>query len=97
MLVINKLDNQELPRRSCPILVIIALVWLQTELDSTQSYYHYNAQSTVENGGFHSEKCIKCFTHTLLYIRWIQLKMEVSPGAGSQAIRKHIKCFPSTI
>ena len=28
-----------LPLRGCPIL--LSLVWLQTELDSTQSYYHY--------------------------------------------------------
>ena len=28
-----------LPLRGCPIL--LSLVWSQTELDSTQSYYHY--------------------------------------------------------
>ena len=36
----NTRDKQiELPLRGRPIL--LSLVWLQTEFDSTQSYYHY--------------------------------------------------------
>ena len=31
-----------LPLRGRPIL--LSLVWLQTELDSTQSYYHYKSK-----------------------------------------------------
>mgnify|MGYP006964567895 CR=1 FL=1 len=38
-------DKQiELPLRGRPIL--LSLVWLQTELNSTQSYYHYELNDT---------------------------------------------------
>ena len=40
-------DKQiELPLRGRPIL--LSLVWLQTELDSTQSYYHYLLAYTTQ-------------------------------------------------
>ena len=42
-IVIFMISNHDkqigLPLRGRPIL--LSLVWLQTELDSTQSYYHY--------------------------------------------------------
>ena len=36
ILLINKLDTHFMVVRFCK-----SLVWLQTKLDSTQSYYHY--------------------------------------------------------
>ena len=43
-------DKQSgLPLRVRPIL--LSLVWLQSELDSTQSYYHYLSSVPVKTGG----------------------------------------------
>ena len=39
MIILTRDKQIGLPLRGRPIL--LSLVWLQTELDSTQSYYHY--------------------------------------------------------
>ena len=49
-----------LPLRGRPIL--LSLVWLQTELDSTQSYYHYISCSTSSNN------CLKFCTLWLNFV-----------------------------
>ena len=65
ILVINKMG---LPLRGRPIL--LSLVWLQTELDSTQSYYHYLLHTQIIMSDLRSARKI----WTALILRKINLR-----------------------
>ena len=74
----NTRDKQiGLPLRGRPIL--LSLVWLQTELDSTQPYYHY--KTLIRCVGMDSENGLvfgNCFLHGYVFIFLKTSSLELS-------------------